>query len=122
MSKKILVVDDEENFIKAYERLFRETEYEIISAVSGVGAMTQIHKNKPDLVILDMKMPGGGGDDVYDILKLSNMTDDLPIIFVSGMDIASARADFSFITEDNFFPKPFDPQELIAKIDSLLKD
>lgn len=120
--KKILVVDDEENYIKAYKRLFRQTEYEIFTAMSGIEAINSVHTNHPDLVILDVNMPGGGGDDVYDLLRMSQSTERIPVIFVSGEDLAALRNNFTFINQDNYMPKPFDSEELIEKVNGLLRN
>lgn len=121
MPDKILVVDDDIGFINAYKRLLRRAGYLSVDiATSGVEAINKIHEMRPDLVVLDINMPGGGGDDVYDLLSMSEETQNTAVVFVSGMDYESVHTSFTFINKDNFFSKPFDPSKLLSKIAQLL--
>lgn len=118
--KKILVVDDEENYIKAYKRLMRRWGFQVDVAYNGLEAMKKIHGYKPDLVILDVHMPGGSGDDLFDLLAMSTSTCDLPVIFVSGMDYESLDIGLTCVKKENFFAKPFDENKLYTRVKELL--
>lgn len=119
--KKVLVVDDEENYIKAYKRLMRRWSFDVNVAYNGIEAMSKVHEYQPDLIILDVHMPGGSGDDLFDLLSMSTSTRAIPVIFVSGMDYESLDVGLGNINKDNFFSKPFDVDKLHIKMKELLK-
>lgn len=118
--KKILVVDDEENYIKAYKRLMKRWAYDCDVAYNGVEAMKKIHEYKPDLVLLDANMPGGSGADLFDLLAMSNSTKNIPVIFVSGLDYEDLDTGLSFVERENFFSKPFDETQLHKRIEEMV--
>lgn len=118
--KKILVVDDDVNYVKAYKRLMRRWNYDVDVAYNGIEAMKKIHEYKPDLVILDINMPGGSGDDLFDLLSMSTSTRAIPVIFVSGMDYESLDMGLSYVEKENFFSKPFDESLLHSRIEELV--
>lgn len=120
MSRKILVVDDNPDILKALSIRLRAAGYEVISAVDGVQALRKAHNERPDVVILDMMIPAGDGFTVLDKLALSADTLLMPVIILT----ASPR----FEIEDEtlargaryFLRKPYQPEELMRCVKDCL--
>ncbi|MEE4240150.1 MAG: response regulator [Desulfopila sp.] len=80
--KKILLVDDEENIRFIYEEEFKEEGYDIITAANGMDALELFSRDKPDLVILDIQMPGLNGIEV--LRRMKTMDPSVPVILSSA--------------------------------------
>ena len=85
MAKKILIVDDEEDFLNTTGPILRNAGYEIIQSSNGKDAANLARKHRPDLILLDIHMPGIDGSRTTDILKNDDSTRDIPIIYLSGL-------------------------------------
>jgi excisionase family DNA binding protein len=118
----ILVVDDEREVIELLESLFRsaDEDLEVGSAESGVEALLLIGERKPDLLILDIILPGMNGIDVCRKLKTAQATRNIKIVAVSGDHDPSLRARSMASGADGFFTKPFDVMAFRAECMSLL--
>lgn len=85
MKKKILAVDDEEQIVKLLTMRLQTNNYEVIIAYDGYQCVQMAKGEKPDLILLDIKMPnGGGGIHAFNILKSSIYTSTIPIIFITA--------------------------------------
>src|SRR3989338_4565284 len=94
--KKILVVDDEEGFLKLMREAFEMRGIEVIATSNAVTAGLELATRLPDLILMDIKMPGINGYQACDAIKRNPVTKDVPIIIVSALsdesDIKKARA------------------------------
>lgn len=84
MKKKILVVDDEPGNLQVLRQILKGR-YQLIFATNGEKALAAVAKHMPDLVLLDIMMPGISGYEVCEKLKENPATDEIPIIFVTAM-------------------------------------
>src|SRR4030042_2767596 len=84
MAKKILVADDEPEIGKALHIRLKEAGYDVIVAFDVLQAIYQAHKERPDLIILDIRMPAGSGIGVYEKLRISSDTSMIPVIFITA--------------------------------------
>ncbi|MEK6538823.1 MAG: two-component system response regulator [Nitrospirae bacterium RBG_16_43_11] len=116
MKKTILVVDDEEHIRLLYKEEFEEEGYNVILAGSGEDALTQLGKGSPDLVTLDIKMPGMDG--ITLARKIKDMRIDIPIIFISAYE--DYKHDFGTWASDAYFVKSANLSELKTLISSIL--
>ncbi|MDT8287732.1 MAG: response regulator [Elusimicrobiales bacterium] len=82
--KKILAVEDDPETRKYYTALLSEEGYEVSTAEDATGGVIQFRSFKPDLVILDVEMPGGGGEKVFEIVR-EIMESGVPVLFVTGL-------------------------------------
>ena len=118
---KILVVDDEEDVLSITKIMLESKEYEVTTANSGEEALTIIDNDKPDLVLLDVVMPGVHGLDVCRTLKRSDDTRHIPVIMFtalgSGVDLMLAEEDKA----DGYLGKPFTSKTLLDLVERLLK-
>ena len=109
MAKKILVVDDDPVIVKYLVTLFADNGYETCSASDGVAAFEILKKEKPDLITLDLQLPGEWGPRFYRRLRQDKDLQDIPVIVVSGID-----GDHAIKGAIAFVKKPFDPEKLIG--------
>jgi two-component system, OmpR family, response regulator MprA len=116
-----LIVDDDRNIISLLVSRLKSKGYEAIVALDGVVAVSQAHKERPDLILLDMRMPGGGGISVYDNLRLSSETIAIPVIFMTAYP-EDQRFNELIESNKNYLVKPFDMEVAIAKVKEALGD
>ena len=114
---KILAVDDDLNILELYREIFAKAGFEVFTAEDASGAMGKFQEVKPDLVILDVDMPAGGGQKVFDRLRNLLMTT-TPVIFSTG----SPESVAGFARPDVIvLKKPVNPEVLIDAAKKLLK-
>jgi DNA-binding response OmpR family regulator len=116
---KLLLVDDEEDFISALAERLRIRNYDASLATSGEAAMLLIQRDRPDIVILDLKMPGMGGMQTLKQIKAKDPTID--VIMVTGsVDSKVGESALSAGATDHLV-KPFDIKSLVEKIQDIRK-
>ena len=116
MSKKILIVDDEMDIVRVVTIRLRAAGYEVVSACDGVTATQTAMREVPDLIILDIGLPGGDGYKIAERLSKNVKTMGTPIIFLTARtspeDMKKAMAAGAFA----FLMKPFETAELLEAI------
>jgi len=120
MPKKILVVDDELNVLKVIASRLKANNYDVVTASDGIYAVKKAIEEKPDLIILDIKMPAGGGVSVFENLKLLDGTMTTPIIFITAYPTEEIKRKVLEMGAEDFVAKPFNPDELLAKVKKAL--
>jgi len=119
--KKILIVDDEEKVRKLVEVTLSIAELEIMHASSGDEALRIAQKAKPDIILLDIMMPGRlDGYDVCSLLKKDPDTMDIYIIMLTAKGQKVDKERGLALGADDYIVKPFSPMELMDKINSIL--
>ena len=121
MEKKILIIDDEEDFCYFVKKnLEAISDYEIITATRGRKGIQLARKKKPDLILLDIMMPGIDGLEVLKRLKKSEKTQNIPVIMLTAKDEdeSKIRALGSFC--DDYIVKPVENVVLKGKIHKVL--
>lgn len=117
--EKILVVDDEEDMAKALKVRLKANGYNVVFASDSVEAFTIANKENPDLILLDIMIPGEGGFVVAERLKQSAATHGIPIIFLTGIRGEEGRA--YRLGASAYVMKPYQPEELMETIHKALK-
>jgi two-component system, OmpR family, alkaline phosphatase synthesis response regulator PhoP len=120
MANRILLVDDENDFIELLQYKLAGQGYEFIVANDGVQALRQARQFKPDLILLDILLPDLDGLSVCEILKRQPATEKIPVIFVSALSSSVTRRTAA-MQADDFFTKPLDLPLLIHRIADLLQ-
>ena len=120
MSKRILVIEDHEENRRLLRDLLTSVGYELVEAVSGEEGLTAAETQEPDLILMDIQLPGIDGYEVTRRIKANPALRHIPIIAVtsyalSGDDVKAAEAGC-----DAYVTKPFDPAELLEKIREFL--
>ncbi len=117
----MLVVDDLEANVSLLTRLLSREGYRVVAATSGVDALAAVARDKPDLVLLDVMMPGMTGFEVCARLKADRATRLLPVVLVTGLQGRDDRVRGIEVGADDFLSKPVDPSELTARVRSLVR-
>ena len=121
MVKDILIVDDEPNVVVPIQFLMEQQGYRVMIAERGEDALDLIYHYKPDLVILDIMLPGMDGYEVCEIVRLNPNYRDVKIIFLTakGREVEIAKG--LSLGADVYITKPYSNDELVAKVKELLE-
>jgi len=120
MLKRLLVVDDEPNLLRAVEAVLRGEGFEITTARSGREALVAVAQSLPDLIVSDVRMPGMDGFQLARKLRASTHSALVPIVFLTAKDETEDRIEGFQSGVDVYLTKPFEPDELVAVIKSVL--
>lgn len=117
---KILVVDDNSTSRMTAATLLEVEGYEVLEADSGTSALEKVMKSQPDLILLDIMMPGMNGFEVCRQLKQDEQTRLIPVIFITALNDRKSRIQGIEAGGDDLLTKPFDRLELAARVKSLV--
>jgi len=112
----ILIVDDEPTNVDMLSQELEEEGYHLLTACDGEEALIKVQEHRPDLVLLDIMMPNVDGFTVCRILKGSGKTMLIPVILLTALRAQEDRVRGIDAGADDFISKPFDRDELMAKI------
>ncbi len=122
MKGKILIVEDDEEIVNILERWLNLEGYQVLSAADGIQGVQIAAEQEFDLVILDLMLPGKDGLDVCrEIRRGGGMQSDIPILMLTARDRVPDRVSGLDSGADDYLTKPFDPNELLARIRALLR-
>jgi two-component system alkaline phosphatase synthesis response regulator PhoP len=119
--KKILIADDEPDILEIIQFNLQSEGYEVITAKNGDEAIELAKKHQPDLIILDVMMPGKSGIDVCSILRLQPAFKDTLIIFLSALSDDSSEVKGLESGADDYLSKPIRPKVLLSKVNALCR-
>lgn len=118
---KILVIDDEESIVEFVRLGLRYEGFQVESAPDGEEGITKAQRISPELVILDLMMPGIDGIEVCQRLRTNPTTRDIPILMLTAKDDVRDRIEGLDAGADDYLTKPFDFDELLARIRAILR-
>lgn len=118
---RILLVDDEEPVVSLVRHTLRKEGHEVFTAFHGLEALATARRHTPDLVILDIVMPGMDGLAVCQRLRQDPRLAAIPILFLTGRDAVEERIEGLDAGGDDYLPKPFESGELSARVRALLR-
>jgi len=113
---RILVVDDDPRIVKFLTVRLGASGYEVLTASDGSKAIEELQAQEPDLVLLDVVMPGIDG---FDTLKQIRALSSVPVIILSGKEASTDRVKGLEMGADDYLIKPFSPDELVARIEAV---
>jgi DNA-binding response OmpR family regulator len=122
MAKKILIVDDDPIILRLLASRLKNSGYDVVSAIDGESGLKKAIAKKPDLVLLDIIMPGLNGFEVCKRLKENDKTKDIPVIMLTAL---AGEKDLSKSLEegaDCFITKPFSAVDLLHEIKTAMQD
>ncbi len=118
MEGKILVADDDKAMQEVVCRLLNGRGWKVRTADDGLSALERIAAELPDVILLDLNMPGLGGRELLASLRRNPRTAVVPVIIISGEDSPGEKAAEFGIGADDFVSKPFDSVELVARVEA----
>lgn len=121
VEQRVLIVDDTQKNIQVIGALLRDKGYLISVANSGENALANLEKSKPDLILLDIMMPGIDGYETCSRIKSIPETKDIPIIFLSAMTGALDKVKAFELGGVDYVTKPIESKELLARVETHLK-
>jgi cyclic di-GMP phosphodiesterase len=121
MKRGILIVDDDEDQRRVLELLLKHYGFEVITAPDGEAGLRRIRSEKPDLILLDVNMPGLDGFQVCKRIKANPETRLTPVVLVTALTAVGDRVRGIEAGADDFLSKSVDQNELLARTRSLLK-
>ncbi len=116
--RKVLVVDDDPNIVEVLRLYFDKEGFAVISCLSGDSAYETFLKAVPDIVILDLMLPGKDG---YDICREIRKVSDVPIIMLTARTDTLDKVVGLELGADDYVQKPFEPKELLARVKAVLR-
>ena len=120
--KKILIVDDEPDVLLLLGERLTKAGYHVIKAASGKEAIDLAEKRKPDLILLDIAMPGMDGSEAATVLRADPNTCGIPILFLTCLFTKQEEKVCGHTLGQNFFiAKPYDAAELLSEIDKRIQ-
>lgn len=121
MKPKILVVDDEPRTLRLMEAMLVSADYLVVLAKNGAEAITKAILSSPDVILLDVMMPGIDGFEVASKLRTNKQTRDIPIVMVTALGEVKHRVKALESGADDFLTKPVDKTELLTRVKTLIE-
>lgn len=119
---KVLVVDDEPNIVLSIEFLMQQAGFDVATAEDGESALQSVAETPPDLILLDISLPGISGFDVLEQLRGDPQHVRLPIIMLTAHGREVEREKGLALGADDYVTKPFSTQALVEKVKTLLAE
>ena len=121
MLKRLLVVDDEPNLLRAVAAVLRDENFVVTTARNGREALISVAQSPPDLIVSDVRMPGMDGFELARRLRSASNFALIPIVFLTAKDETEDRVEGFRAGVDVYLTKPFEPDELVAVIRGILR-
>lgn len=120
LTSDVLIVDDTINNLRLLSDILSQSGFSVRKAISGSMALTAIQASKPDLILLDINMPGMNGYEVCERLKQNSNTQEIPIIFISASDMTADKIKAFRMGGTDYITKPFNSEEVVVRIQNQL--
>jgi DNA-binding response OmpR family regulator len=125
MPKKILLIDDDPDFVEATRTVLESAPYQIVTAYDGDEGLVKVREEQPDLIILDIIMPTEDGFQVCEKLKADPELSRIPVIMLTSLSQRLSETTYSLtdgmmLEAEDFIDKPVAPEELLKRVKRLL--
>lgn len=114
----VLIVDDDVKLVQLLQTYFNKEGFITYTAGDGLDALIAVRERKPDIMVLDLMLPGLDG---YEVCKKIRRDSDIPIIMLTARDEESDRLVGLEIGADDYVTKPFSPKEVVARVKAILR-
>jgi two-component system alkaline phosphatase synthesis response regulator PhoP len=121
MGKRILVVEDDPSAIRLVSFTLEQEGYEVLTASNGLEGLRRAREDKPDLLVLDVMLPGLDGFEVCRRLRADAETAKLPVLMLSAKAQEIDKTTGLKMGADDYLAKPADPAEIVARVSNLLQ-
>ena len=120
IAEKILIVEDDPSVLRATSYILEKEGYEVLTAVDGLEGLKMAKDDNPDLLILDVMLPGIDGFEICHSLRAESQTANLPILMFSAKGQESDKATGLKVGADEYLTKPVERTVLLSKVEALL--
>ena len=120
MPYTIMVVEDDADINQLLARILRQADYQVTQAFSGSEAALRLSQETPDLILLDLMLPGMSGEALLEKLRSENALN-VPVLVLSAKNAVSDKVSLLKRGADDYITKPFEPEELLARIEASLR-
>ena len=120
MQYKILVIEDEPDINRLLAKILNNADYHVTSAYSGTEAKLLLEKESPDLILLDLMLPGISGEELLNMLRKEKYSN-IPAIVISAKNSLDNKVSLLKGGADDYITKPFEPEEVLARVQALLR-
>ncbi|MBQ7628458.1 MAG: response regulator transcription factor [Clostridiales bacterium] len=117
-ANKVLLVDDDPSIIEVLKLYFEKEGYQVVTCMQGDKAFAVFNTSKPDIIILDLMLPGTDGNDICREIR---KTSDVPIIMLTARTDTLDNIIGLELGADDYIPKPFEPKEVLARVKAVLR-
>lgn len=121
MEKKALIIDDNDNNLMLEKDLLEVAGFEVFLAKNATDGIASARKEKPNIIIMDMRLPDMRGSEAAKILRQDKETSDIPIVFVTASVMAEGREEINAITNSGFLGKPINTRTFAAEVSKFIK-
>jgi len=120
MNKKILVIEDDPSALRFIEYTLEQEGYQVLAATNGLAGIRKAKNEEPDLIVLDIMLPGIDGFEICHRLRAEPQTAQLPILMLSAKAQEIDKATGLKVGADDYITKPADPSEIVSRVETLL--
>jgi len=120
-TKSVLIIEDEKDIVDLIAYHLKQAGFSVIAALDGPSGLERAKKERPDLIILDLMLPGMDGKDVCRTLKSNSPTQSIPILMLTAKTEEVDRVIGFELGADDYVTKPFSPRELILRVKAILR-
>lgn len=117
--KRVLLVEDDDSVRQLVKITLEMNDYEVVEAKDGLEGLLLLDMHHPDAVVLDLMMPDVGGERMLAQLRATPETKRTPVVIITGKPEVAPEV-VGLVGRENFFPKPFDPDAVIARIKAMV--
>jgi len=121
MKKRALVVDDNEKNLTMEKDLLEIAGFDVFMAQDASGGIAMAKKEKPDVIVMDVRLPDMRGSEAARILRQDKETCDIPIVFVTASVMAEGKDEIKNITNSGFIGKPINTRTFVTEINKFIK-
>ena len=121
MRKRALIVDDNANNLMLEKDLLEVAGFEVFEAKNATDGIAIARKEKPDIIIMDVRLPDMRGSEAAKILRQDKETSDIPIVFVTASVMAEGREEINAITNSGFIGKPINTRTFAKEISEFIE-
>jgi DNA-binding response OmpR family regulator len=117
--RKVLLVEDDESVRQLVRVTLQMNDFEVVEAKDGLEGLLLLEMHHPDAVVLDLMMPDVGGERMLAQLRATPETKQTPVVIITGKPEVAPEV-IGLVGRENFFPKPFDPDAVIARLNAMV--
>jgi two-component system cell cycle response regulator DivK len=121
MKKKALIVDDNGNNLMLEKDLLEVAGFEVFTAENAAGGIAMAEREKPDIIIMDVRLPDMRGPEAVKILRKDIHARDIPVVFVTASVMGEGREEINDIANSGFIGKPINTRTFITEINNYMK-